>query len=77
MIAAHAGAVAGCAAIIALAERIGPRCAAALRRVAPRPFAPIMAAPVRALLVRRVEYPIQSLTVLAASVSRRGPPLAV
>ncbi len=77
MIAAHAAAVGGCAVIIALAERIGPRCAAALRRVAPRLFAPIMAAPLRPKIFRRVEYPTQLRAVLATSVSRRGPPQAV
>lgn len=77
MLAVHAGAVAGCVLIIALAERLGPRCAAALRRVLPRHFAPLMAAPLRAVVLRRVEYPTQRLAVLAASVSRRGPPLAV
>ena len=77
MLAAHAVAVGACAVIIALAERIRPRCAAALRRGAPRRFAPIMAVPLRPALVRRVEYSTRRKAVLATSVSRRGPPLAV
>ncbi len=36
MVAAHVAAVAGCAGLIALAEQIGPRCAAALSRVLPQ-----------------------------------------
>lgn len=77
MVAAHAAAVGGCALLIVLAERIGPRCAAALRRALPRRFAADPTRGPSAVPAQRVECVTQRTAVLAASVSRRGPPLTV
>ena len=77
MVAAHAAAVGVSALLIVFAERIGPRCAAALRRALPRLFAAVPIHAPRALLTQRVECMTQLTAILAASVSRRGPPLTV
>lgn len=75
MVGAHAAAVGVCALLIVFAERIGPHCAAALRRVLPRLFAAVPIRAPRAFLTQRVECMTQLRAILAASVSRRGPPL--
>ncbi|CAM2770105.1 MFS transporter [Prescottella defluvii] len=74
MLLAHSAAVVLCAALIAGAERIGPRAYAALRRILPRilaalpvrlePDAPHVVADVRPLLS----------VVHAGPIARRGPP---
>lgn len=77
MLAAHVAAVGACAVLIALAERIGPRCAAALRRILPQLSARVPARRVRSGVRRCVGYHTQLTAVLAASMSRRGPPRMV
>ncbi|MDH6676444.1 hypothetical protein M2284_000632 [Rhodococcus sp. LBL1] len=75
MLLAHSAAVVVCAALIAAAERIGPRAYAALRRILPtiltalpvrlEPALPLAAADVR---------PVPAL-VCVGSIARRGPPV--
>lgn len=77
MFGAHAAAVLICGLLIALAERIGPRCAAALGRVLPRLFPSLPAVPLLQVLPQCLDLPTQLAAVLGASVSRRGPPLTV
>lgn len=78
MLGAHVAAVGVCAVLIAFAERIGPRCTAALSRTLPRllcPPPPPVRVPVCAGVCRCVDVPTQRSAVLAASIGRRGPPL--
>lgn len=74
MLGTHVAAVGVCALLVALAERIGPRCAAALDRVLPllRSPAPIFSR--LPMFPVCVEIPTQTSAVLSASIGRRGPP---
>lgn len=75
MLVAHAGAVLMAAALVVLAERVGPACAAALGRVLPALSAPLVVrrrpvpapVPVTATPIRRL--------LVATSLARRGPPV--
>jgi len=74
MLGTHVAAVGVCALLVGLAERIGPRCAAALDRVLPllRTPAPILSR--LPFVPVCVDVPTQVSAVLAASIGRRGPP---
>lgn len=76
MLGAHAVTVGLSAVLVALAERVGPRCAAVLRRVLTllAVFEPEDAR--RPVLGYRVLGP-RRVAVPTGSISRRGPPLAV
>lgn len=74
MLVAHLLAVGTCAVLIAFAERIGPRCSAALSRILPPP---LVLTPVRPPLPAfpGPDYvPVQRSAMLASSLGRRGPP---
>ncbi len=77
MLAAHAVAIGGCAALIAAAERIGPRTDAALRAVVATIFlaVPVLDRPRTWRPVTAV-HPLVS-ALCRVSLSRRGPPLFV
>ena len=74
MLLAHSVAVVGCAALIAAAERIGPRAYAALRRILPRILAalPVHVEPATPRPVADVLPPVP--VVCVGSIARRGPP---
>ncbi len=74
MLGAHVVAVGVCALLVALAERIGPRCVAALGRVLPRLLCPTPTSGVLPWFVLGGDVPTQRSAVIAVSVGRRGPP---
>lgn len=75
MLAAHVVAVLVAAALVGLAARVDPACTAALARVLPTPFAPLVArghpdrapVPVTATTIRQL--------LVRTSLARRGPPV--
>ena len=75
MLAAHGVAVLGAATLVALAERVGPACTAALATVLPALFAPLVVqghpdsapGPVTATTIRQL--------LVRTSLARRGPPV--
>ena len=75
MLLAHAAAVLVCAALIASAERIGPRALAALRRILPLiPTAlPVVCEPAR--LRARLDVVPVAPAVCPGAIARRGPPV--
>lgn len=75
MLLAHAAAVGLCAALIAAAERIGPRACSALRRILPRigTVLPVTSAPVAP--ARAAEGLPSLVSVYLGSIPRRGPPV--
>ncbi|MFM1724123.1 MULTISPECIES: hypothetical protein [Rhodococcus] len=74
MLLAHSAAVAACAVLIAGAELVGPRVAAALRRVLPRIVAvvPVRLEPALPHVVADIR-PVHAF-VQVGSIARRGPP---
>ena len=74
MLLAHTGAVVVCAALIAAAERIGPRAYAALRRILPRILTalPVRLEPALPRTVADVRPSVAA--VFVGSIARRGPP---
>ncbi|WFR72127.1 hypothetical protein P9209_27185 [Prescottella defluvii] len=72
---AHSAAVVVCAALIAAAERIGPRACGALRRILPRILTalPVRLEPALPRAVADVR-PVPVL-VCVGSIARRGPPV--
>ncbi|RVW03064.1 hypothetical protein [Rhodococcus xishaensis] len=74
MLLAHSTAVLACAALIAAAERIGPRACAALRRILPQMVAsiPVLIEPAAPRVLADVR-PVVSDPCLG-SIARRGPP---
>jgi hypothetical protein len=75
MLAAHAGAVLVAAVLVVIAERVGPACVSALRRVLPALPVPLVVrrGPVH-LPVSVTATPIRRLLV-TTSLARRGPPV--
>lgn len=74
MLFAHTAAVLVCAALIAAAERIGPRACAALRRILPRLLIALPVLPERVLLRPASDVLPSVATVFVGSIPRRGPP---
>lgn len=75
MVLAHGAAIFGCAVLIALAERVGQRCAAALFRVLPRLLVAVPPPAPALFVLAAMGVPTQRSAVIAASIGRRGPPL--
>ncbi|MGF7122403.1 hypothetical protein [Rhodococcus sp. AG1013] len=75
MLLAHSVAVVLCAALIAGAERIGPRAYAALRRIVPRILAalPVRLEPASPHVVTDIRPPLSVVRV--GPIARRGPPV--